>query len=180
MVVSIRRIATLAIAVTGASLLATMAEQTTAQPLAPDIVVTKVINASVADVWAAWTTPQGIESFFAPKAAKVEPSAGGAYELWFGVDLPEGTRGCEDCKVHSVRPMEQLVLEWNAPPTIPTIRPLRTLVYLDFKPLPDNKTELTLRNFGYGDGDEWQKSKAYFTRAWSNVMASLEKKFATR
>ena len=61
--------------------------------------------------------------------------------------------------------------------TIPQIRGLRTLVYLDFKPLPDNRTELTLRNFGYGDGEDWAKSKAYFFRAWPAVMASLEKRF---
>ena len=63
-----------------------------AQPLVPDITVTKVIDAPVADVWNAWTTVAGIESFFAPKAAKVVPEPGGAFELWFGVDLPEGTR----------------------------------------------------------------------------------------
>jgi uncharacterized protein YndB with AHSA1/START domain len=148
-----------------------------AQALAPDIVVVKTINASVADVWKAWTTTDGIESFFAPKAAKVEPWPGGAFELWFGVELPEGSRGSENCKVHSVKPMEQLVFEWNAPPTIPTIRPLRTLVYLDFKPLPENRTELTLRNFGYGTGEEWDKAKAYFAKAWPAVMANLEKRF---
>jgi len=151
-----------------------------AQSLAPDIVVTKTINAPVAEVWKAWTTSNGIESFFAPKAAKVEPWPGGAFELWFGVELPEGSRGSEGCKVHSVRPMEQFVFEWNAPPTIPAIRPLRTLVYLDFKPLPDNRTELTLRNFGYGDGDDWAKTKAYFEKAWPAVMASLEKRFAPK
>ena len=151
-----------------------------AQSLAPDIVVTKTINAPVAEVWKAWTTPNGIESFFAPKAAKVEPWPGGAFELWFGVELPEGSRGSEGCKVHSVRPMEQFVFEWNAPPTIPAIRPLRTLVYLDFKPLPDNRTELTLRNFGYGDGDDWAKTKAYFEKAWPAVMANLEKRFAAK
>lgn len=151
-----------------------------AQPLAPDIVVVRTVNAPVADVWKAWTTPEGIESFFAPKAVKVEPWPGGAFELWFGLNMPEGSRGTEGCKVHSVRPQEQLVLEWNAPPTIPAIRPLRTLVYLDFKPLPDNRTEVTLRNFGYGDGDDWAKTKAYFQSAWTNVMASLEKRFASK
>jgi len=151
-------------------------ETAAAQPLDPDIVVTKVINAPVADVWKAWTTAEGIESFFAPKAAKVVPEPGGAFELWFGVDMPEGSRGSEGCKVHSVKPMEQLVFEWNAPPTIPAIRPLRTLVYLDFKPLPDNRTEVTLRNFGYGVGEDWDKTKAYFTRAWPAVMANLEKR----
>ena len=151
-----------------------------AQSLAPDIVVIKTINAPVADVWKAWTTTDGIESFFAPKAAKVEPWPGGAFELWFGVDMPEGSRGSEGCKVHSVKPMEQFVFEWNAPPTIPAIRPLRTLVYLDFKPLPDNRTEVTLRNFGYGDGEDWAKTKAYFERAWPAVMANLEKRFAPK
>src|SRR6185436_7335622 len=107
-----------------------------AQSLAPDIVVVKTINAPVADVWKAWTTAEGIESFFAPKAAKVEPWPGGAFELRFGVEMPEGSRGSEGCKVQSVKPMEQFVFEWNAPPTIPAIRPLRTLVYLDFKALP--------------------------------------------
>ena len=148
-----------------------------AQALAPDIVVTKVVNAPVADVWKAWTTAEGIESFFAPKAAKVEPWPGGAFELWFGVNLPEGTRGSEGCKVHSVKPMEQFVFEWSAPPTIPVIRGLRTLVYLDFKPLPENRTEVTLRNFGYGEGEDWAKTKAYFAAAWPAVMAGLEKRF---
>ncbi len=58
-----------------------------AQALPADITVTKVVNAPVADVWNAWTTSAGIESFFAPKAAKVEPWPGGAFELWFGVEL---------------------------------------------------------------------------------------------
>jgi uncharacterized protein YndB with AHSA1/START domain len=164
-----------------AALLASLAATgASAQALVPDIVVTKVVNAPVADVWKAWTTAEGIESFFAPKAAKVEPWPGGAFELWFGVNLPEGTRGSEGCKVHSVKPMEQFVFEWNVPPTIPTIRVLRTLVYLDFRPLPDNRTELTLRNFGYGDGEDWAKAKAYFVAAWPAVMANLEKKFAPR
>lgn len=151
-----------------------------AQSLPPDIVVTAVVDAPVAEVWKAWTTSAGIESFWAPKAAKVEPWPGGAFELWFGVDLPEGSRGSEGCRVHSVRPMEQFVFEWNAPPTIPAIRPLRTLVYLDFKPLPGDRTEVTLRNYGYGDGEDWAKTKAYFQRAWPNVMANLAKRFASK
>ena len=151
-----------------------------AQPLAPDITVSKVIDAPVADVWKAWTTVEGIESFFAPKAAKVVPEPGGAFELWFGVDYPEGTRGSEGCLFHSVTPMRQLVFEWNAPPTIPTIRKLRTLVYLDFAPTDGNRTMLTLRNFGYGDGEEWAQNKAYFQSAWPAVMASLEKRFAKK
>ncbi len=159
-------------------LVALLAFALRAQPLAPDIVVVKIVDAPVADVWKAWTTPEGIESFFAPKAAKVEPWPGGAFELWFGPTLPEGSRGSEGCRVHSVKPMEQFVFEWNAPPTIPAIRPLRTLVYLDFRSLDGDRTEVTLRNFGYGHGEDWAKARAYFERAWPAVMASLQKRFA--
>ena len=79
---------------------------------------------------------------------------------------------------HSVTPMRQLVFEWNAPPTIPTIRKLRTLVYLDFTPVEGNRTSLTLRNFGYGQGEEWAKARTYFDRAWNAVMSSLAKRFS--
>ena len=157
-----------------------MASPVLAQPLQPDIIVTRTINAPVADVWRAWTTPEGIESFFAPKAARVVAEPGGAFELWFGLDYPEGSRGSEGCLFHSVTPQKQLVFEWSAPPPIPTIRKLRTLVYLDFAPADGDRTMLTLRNFGYGEGDEWAKAKAYFEKAWPVVMASLEKRFANR
>jgi uncharacterized protein YndB with AHSA1/START domain len=177
MMMLVRQLATLIALLALAAFAATFA---TAQALPPDIVVTKTINAPVADVWKAWTTAEGIESFFAPKAAKVDPVPGGAFELWFGVNNPEGSRGSEGCLVHSVKPMEQFVFEWNAPPENPTIRRLRTLVYLDFVPLPNNQTQVTLRNFGYGTGAEWAKNKAYFESAWPAVMGSLEKRFAAK
>jgi uncharacterized protein YndB with AHSA1/START domain len=172
----LRRLQQIAIAMTTGVVAACIG----AQPLAPDITVTKIINAPVADVWKAWTTAEGIESFWAPKAAKVEPVPGGAFELWFGLKNPEGSRGSEGCLVHSVKPMEQFVFEWNAPPENASIRKLRTLVYLDFKSLPDNRTEVTLRNFGYGTGEDWAKNKAYFEKAWPAVMGALEKRFAAK
>ena len=159
-------------------LLLAVASVTRAQPLQPDITVTKVVSAPVAEVWKAWTTPEGIESFFAPKVARLEARPGGPFELWFAPNAPEGSRGCEICRVHSVTPQRQLVLEWNSPPTLPVVRPLYTLVYLDFRPVDDTHTEVTLRNFGYGDGEDWQKSKAYFERAWNSVMDNLQKHFA--
>ena len=162
------------------ALVAGLAATAGAQSLAPDIVVTKIINAPPADVWKAWTTTDGIESFFAVKAAKVEPVPGGAFELWFGVNNPEGLRGSEGCLVHSVKPMEQFVFEWNAPPEIPAIRKLRTLVYLDFKSLPDNRTELTLRNFGHGAGEDWARNTAHFENAWPAAVGSLEQRFAAK
>ena len=39
---------------------------------------------------------------------------------------------------------------------------LRTLVYLDFKAASGQPHRVTLRNFGYGEGEEWAKTKVYF------------------
>ena len=58
------------------------------------------------------------------------------------------------------------------------IRKLRTLVYLDFSEVDGNKTSLTPRNSGYGQGEDWMKAKAYFASAWPEVMASLDKRCA--
>ncbi|HEV2219655.1 MAG TPA: hypothetical protein VGV08_03745 [Casimicrobiaceae bacterium] len=58
--------------------LATFMRDVPAQTLAPDIVAAKGIDAPVAEVWMAWTTPEGIESVFAPRAAKVVPEPGRA------------------------------------------------------------------------------------------------------
>jgi len=45
---------------------------------------------------------------------------------------------------------------------------------------PDHRTELTLRNFGYGAGEDWARNKAQFENAWPAVLGSLEKRFAAK
>jgi uncharacterized protein YndB with AHSA1/START domain len=157
-----------------------LAGQLRAEALAPDIAVSTIVNAPIADVWKSWTTVDGIESFFAPKAVKVEPVLGGAFELWFDVNGPEGQRGSEGCRIHSLKRGEQLVFEWNAPPHLPNVRKLRTLVYLDLKSIDATHTEVTLQNYGYGQGDEWAKARDYFAHAWPSVLDRLEKHYARR
>ncbi|HEY3180333.1 MAG TPA: SRPBCC domain-containing protein [Casimicrobiaceae bacterium] len=73
----------------------------TSQPLQADIVVVKTIDAPLANVWNAWTTAAGIESFFAPKVGKLDPQPGGMIELWFAPNAPEGSRGSEGNRVHT-------------------------------------------------------------------------------
>ena len=54
----------------------------------------KVVKAGVDDVWKAWTTQQGIATFFAP-ASLIETRVDGAYEMYFAPDSPAGQRGGE-------------------------------------------------------------------------------------
>ena len=50
-------------------------------------------------------------------------------------------------------------------------------MYLDFRAMAPDRTEVTLRNFGYGQGEDWPKTKAYFAQGMVGVMDGLQKRF---
>ncbi|HXE74927.1 MAG TPA: SRPBCC domain-containing protein [Candidatus Xenobia bacterium] len=136
------------------------------------------VAAPLAEVWNAWTTTEGVTGFFAP-AAKVEARIGGPYEIYFGLSQPEGQRGSEGCKVHSVVPMKLLAFEWNAPPSIPTIRDsgVHTLVVIELEEAGPKQTRVTMTHTGWGVGEDWDKTYAYFDRAWEAVLSNLQYRF---
>jgi len=85
------------------------------------------VDAGVAEVWDAWTTPTGVRTFFAPDA-RLELSIGGPYELLFDQEQEPGKQGSEGCRVLSYLPHQMLSFDWNAPPQFPAIREQRTWV----------------------------------------------------
>jgi hypothetical protein len=69
--------------------------------------------------------------------------------------------------------------DWNAPPSLPEARQQRTFVIVRFEPVTDKSTRVTLHHVGWGDGGEWDKSYAYFDRAWGFVLGNLKQRFET-
>lgn len=136
-----------------------------------------LVSSPVSEIWKAWTTNEGLESFFCKKA-NVALKVGGPYELAMTLDLPVGQRGTEGCRVLSYLPEKMLSFEWNAPPSIPTLRDANahTHVVLELTPIGGGVTEVRLTQLGWGEGDDWDKCYAYFDSAWSNVLASLQTK----
>ena len=134
------------------------------------------VNASVDDVWDAWTTRAGIVSFFAPDA-KIEPRVGGAFEVYIDPEAPPGSRGADDMRFMALQPKRMLSFTWNAPPHLPEARAQRTLVILRLQPVGDKQTRVTLHHVGWGDGGEWDQAYAYFDKAWGGVLANLRKRF---
>ncbi len=133
-----------------------------------------VVPASIEEVWAKWTTVDGVKSFIAADA-KIELRPGGAYEWYFAMDAPEGRRGSEDCKLLSFVPKQMLSFEWNAPPDFGPLRDKRTQVIVMLEKLADRSTRVTLTEHGWGEGEEWQKLYDYFDRAWGFVLDCLVK-----
>jgi uncharacterized protein YndB with AHSA1/START domain len=135
--------------------------------------VEKVVDAPVAEVWKAWTTHDGLTSFFAADT-KVELRVGGPYEIYFD----KATKiGCNGCLVLAVQPEKMLAFTWNAPPHLPEARGQFTHVTLRFEPVGAGKTRVTLHEDGWGDGGDWDKAYDYFTAAWPRVFGNLEKRF---
>ena len=52
------------------------------------------VNANIQDVWNAWTTEEGVKSFYAP-ACNIDLKVGGAYEMLFDLKAEPGLQGGE-------------------------------------------------------------------------------------
>lgn len=141
------------------------------------------VSAAVEKVWKAWTTDDGVVTFFAPKA-RIELTVGGSYELYFDLEAPKGSKGGEGCRVLSFLPTEMLSFEWNAPPEFPNVRKEQmqkhTWVVVQFYPVGRNQTKVRLTHLGWKEGEEWEKVFQYFMRAWDIVLGRLEHVFTAR
>jgi uncharacterized protein YndB with AHSA1/START domain len=137
---------------------------------------TVVVNATLDQVWLAWTTREGIVSFFAPDA-QIEPRVGGAFHIHVDPGAAPGAKGADDMRFMALQPKKMISFDWNAPPSLPEARAQRTFVTVRFAPLSDSTTQVSLHHTGWGDGGEWDKAYAYFDRAWGAVLGNLQKRY---
>jgi uncharacterized protein YndB with AHSA1/START domain len=135
-----------------------------------------VVDATIDQAWDAWTTREGITSFFAPDA-KIEPRVGGAFHIYIDPTAPEGQRGADEMRFMALQPKRMLSFDWNAPPSLPEARRQRTFVVVRLEPVDERQTRVSLHHSGWGDGGEWDKAYAYFDKAWGSVLANLKRRF---
>jgi len=140
------------------------------------IVKERTVNSDIGTVWKTWTTEEGVKTFFAPEA-KVELQINGPYEMYFDPTAVIGQRGGEGLRILSYLPEEMLSFEWNAPPTFPAERRLKTWVVVQFEEALAGHTKVRLIHCGWREGGKWQEVYNYFDRAWDIVMDNLQKRF---
>lgn len=128
-----------------------------------------VVNASVEKVWWAWTTREGIRSFFAPDC-DIDLKVLGKYDILFAPSAPVGLRGAEGNLLLAIQEKKMLAFTWDAPPHFPEIRKQRTSVVIKLEQLELNKTKLIFRHTGWGEGEDWKKVRDYFVSAWGDVV----------
>jgi uncharacterized protein YndB with AHSA1/START domain len=135
-----------------------------------------LVNAPVAEVWTAWTTSEGIQSFFAPEAF-VDPRPDGRFHIHFNPYAPAGLKGADDMRVLAVQPRQLLSFTWNAPPHLPEARAQRTVVIVRLEPEGESRTRVRLVHLGFGTGGQWDDTFKYFDRAWGRVLDNLARRF---
>ena len=137
-----------------------------------------VVPAGLDAAWAAWTTRDGITSFFAPDAV-VDAKVGGAFHIFINPLAEPGMKGADDMRFLAVQPKQMITFDWNAPPSLPEARAQRTFVIVRFAVVDDKRTLVTLHHTGWGNGGDWDKTYIYFDRAWGTVLANMKKRFET-
>ena len=145
----------------------------------PPVKKAAIVAGTPAEVWAAWTTTEGIRTFFA-QDGRIEAKPDGAYEIWFFPDAPEGSRGCDGCAVISVEPPKRLVFSWSFPPSIPELRDRKAMARVTVELLPavvDGATLVSLVHDEFPEGEAGEKGRAYFEKAWDVVLARLQQRF---
>ncbi|MCG8408773.1 MAG: SRPBCC domain-containing protein [Phycisphaerales bacterium] len=136
------------------------------------------VQASLDEVWHAWTTSEGIASFFSPES-NIELRIGGPYELYMGkITDASGKRGTEGCRILSYVPREMLSFEWNFPPKVMKLRKSgsKTHVVLRFEDLGENRVRVRFAQLGWKEGEDWDTGYAYFDKAWDGVLDQLKDK----
>ena len=161
------------------ALLVTAAADILAAPDAERAIDKQVIVAATVDrVWSAWTTREGIRTFFAPDA-EIDARVGGAFHIHMDPLAELGLKGADDMRFMALQPPTMLSFDWNAPPSQPETRAQRTFVVVRLADVDGRSTRVTLHHAGWGTGPAWDRTFIYFDRAWGVVLGKLKASFET-
>ena len=134
------------------------------------------IDAPISQVWAMFTTREGVSSWMAP-IAQVDLHAGGTIRTNYDVCAAIGDAGTLTLNVVNLVPERFLILrtdlnaardaEWMTD-AIMERAPLMTNL-IEFEPLEGDRTRITSWGLGYGTGEDWDQMVGFFTagNAWS-------------
>ena len=135
------------------------------------------IDAPRTEVYRAWPDAEAFKAAYAPESetlrANIELAVGGRYEWLF-----DGETGSNGCQVLCYLPDEMVAFTWNAPPTLST-RGTPTWVVVRLADADDSGTRVTLTHAGFGQGEDWDATRAYFDKAWDHVLSQFTAHLAT-
>jgi uncharacterized protein YndB with AHSA1/START domain len=140
-----------------------------------------IINAPPDQVWAAFTTKTGLESWMAAHA-EIEIKLGGTMKTQYD---PKGTTddaGAIENTILSYEPLRMLSFKvTKAPRGFPfpnAIKNMWTVLY--FEAQGEKATRVRVVSMGFGKDDESKKMRAFFNRGNAFTLQLLQKRFAAK
>jgi uncharacterized protein YndB with AHSA1/START domain len=152
----------------------------TALPQSYESIVSEgIVNAPPVEVWKAWTTSEGLQSWLAPHA-DIDLRIGGLmrtnYSAAGKLDDAESIAN----RVLAFEPERMLTIQVaKTPESFPfknAVKSMWTVLY--FQPTTDGKTLVRVVGLGFSTDEESQKMKAFFARGNAFTLEELQAHFA--
>lgn len=154
-----------------------------------DLVVTRTFDAPVTEVWKYWADPEYVKKWWSPTGfttplARMDFREGGTSLVC--MRSPEGQDFCSIWTYRKIEPMKQIEYIHNLadkegkkadpvkvgmPPDFP--RNVRNVI--TFKAVGDNKTEMTVKEYGYTSDQWFDLSKQGLEQCLDKMAAALAK-----
>jgi len=151
----------------------------TAEPFGKPLVHEAIVEAPVAEVWRAFTTKEGIESWMLPHA-EIDLRIGGKMRTNYHADGVLGDENTIENTILSFDPLRMLSIKaTKAPENFPYKKALEGMwSVLYFEPLGPSRTRVRIVGLGYGEDEASQGMRAHFDRGNRWTLQQLAAHFA--
>jgi uncharacterized protein YndB with AHSA1/START domain len=129
-----------------------------------------VIPAPVEQVWQAFTTGEGLNTWLWSDCVVDLREQGDWLVRYPGGNTGGGT-------ILSFTPQREIVLAAMAPEKFPTVRKERTTAAFRFETVDTMKTRVSLIQWGWKQGEEWDNAYEYLANGNAMLLAQLYKRF---
>ncbi len=138
-----------------------------------------VVHAPGGEVWKAFTTKEGVQSWMVP-VAEVDLRLGGTIKTNYNPQAKIGDPGTIVHHILSYEPERMLATRFTTPESASPEAKLAqaTWVVYRFEPLSPRQTRVTVSMMGWGTGAAWDASYDFFKRGNEWEMQQLVKRFA--
>ena len=142
------------------------------------IVAVAVVDAPASEVWKAWTTSGGVESWMVAHA-EIDLRVGGKMRTHYSKEGKLGDPGTIENTIISYDPERMLSLKVaKTPERFPfkkAVQDMWTVVYLE--PVAGGKTKVTCRGLGFTEDPESQQMRRFFERGNQMTLDALAARF---
>lgn len=147
----------------------------------PPVEVSAVIPATPSQVWAAFTTTEGVKSWMVSQA-DIELKVGAVWRTRYGKDGTLGDEGTIFNELLAFDPGRMYAIRIQKPPKkfpfMNAYRDMWTVIY--FEPMEGGRTKVTARTLGLKDDDESRKMQAFFKLGNQYTLDEAAKHFAPK